>query len=153
MDVSVSDPSSKTRSPVLKEVRLRIFCSLAVSKPGGDDEDRDIDGVVCGENYRRLWRWWWQSLLCLWQRWWQRLTCPSSQWPWWRALLQDRFEAILLHLCLFHLSQDDCTCIFDYHDDDDDDDDGIEVVETYHISRAPRPPCLVHSDPGGKKGI
>ena len=38
-------------------------------------------------------------------------------------------------------------------DDDDDDDDHIEVVETYHISRAPRPPCLVHSDPGGKKDI
>ena len=34
MDVSVSDPSSETRSPVLKEVRLCIFCSLAVSKPG-----------------------------------------------------------------------------------------------------------------------
>ena len=46
MDVSVSDPSSKTRSPVLKEVRLRIFCPLAVSKPGGDDEDHDNDGVV-----------------------------------------------------------------------------------------------------------
>ena len=54
MDVSVSDPSSKARSPVLKEVRLSIFCSLAVSKPGGDGEDCDNDGVVCGENYRRL---------------------------------------------------------------------------------------------------
>ena len=74
-------------------------------------------------------------------------------------MLQDRFEAILLHLCLFHLSQDDCTCIFNHNDDDDDDedddddDDHNEVVETYHISRAPRPPCLVHSDPGGKKDI
>ena len=53
MDVSVSDPSSETRSPVLKEVRLRIFCSLAVSKPGGDGEDCDIDGVVCCESDRR----------------------------------------------------------------------------------------------------
>ena len=80
-------------------------------------------------------------------------------------MLQDRFEAILLHLCLFHLSQDDFTGIFNYHDDDDDDgdydddddddddDDHNEVVETYHISRAPSPPCLVHSDPGGKKDI
>ena len=53
MDVSVSDPSSKTRSPVLKEVRLCIFCSLAVSKPGGDDEDRDNDGVFNREHDKR----------------------------------------------------------------------------------------------------
>ena len=53
MDVSVSDPSSKTRSPVLKEVRLCIFCSLAVSKPGGDDEDRDNNGVFNREHDKR----------------------------------------------------------------------------------------------------
>ena len=53
MDVSVSDPSSKTRSPVLKEVRLCIFCSLAVSKPVGDDEDRDNDGVFNREHDKR----------------------------------------------------------------------------------------------------
>ena len=57
MDVSVSDPSSKTRSPVLKEVRLCIFCSLAVSKPGGDDEDRDNDGVFNREHDKRRWGW------------------------------------------------------------------------------------------------
>ena len=57
MDVSVSDPSSKTRSPVLKEVRLCIFCSLAVSKPVGDDEDRDNDGVFNREHDKRRWGW------------------------------------------------------------------------------------------------
>ena len=52
VNVSVSDPSPKPWSPIFQKIRLCIFGSLSVPKPGDDDDyDEDDDDAYDEDDY------------------------------------------------------------------------------------------------------